>query len=52
MAIYKYDTHVHTKEVSPCGKVPAIEVVKLYKDAGYHGIVITDHYCDSFFESL
>jgi len=52
MAIYKYDTHVHTKEVSPCGKVPAVEVVKLYKDAGYHGIVITDHYCDSFFESL
>jgi len=52
MALYKYDIHVHTKEVSSCGKVPAIEVVKLYKDAGYHGIVITDHYFASFFINL
>ncbi|NLX64705.1 MAG: PHP domain-containing protein [Clostridiaceae bacterium] len=52
MTTFKYDTHVHTKEVSFCGKVPAIEVVKLYKDAGYHGIVVTDHYFDYFFESL
>ncbi len=23
MNYYRYDTHVHTSEVSPCGKVPA-----------------------------
>ncbi len=41
---YKYELHCHTKEVSLCGQVPAAEIVKMYKDAGYNGIVITDHY--------
>lgn len=52
MNTYKYDLHVHTDETSPCGKVKASEVVRLYKGEGYHGIVITDHYFDGFFESL
>lgn len=52
MTVYKYDTHVHTSEVSPCGKVPAAEAVRLYKDAGYEGIVITDHYFDLYFEMM
>ncbi|HHW47563.1 MAG TPA: PHP domain-containing protein [Clostridiaceae bacterium] len=52
MATYKYDTHVHTSEVSPCGKVNALELVKLYKAAGYDGLVVTDHYCDEYFYSL
>jgi predicted metal-dependent phosphoesterase TrpH len=47
--MYKYDTHVHTSEVSPCGKVEAAEIVRLYKQEGYSGIVITDHYYDGFF---
>lgn len=48
----KYDTHVHTSEVSSCGCVPAKEVVQIYKDAGYQGIIITDHYYDNYFASL
>lgn len=52
MTVLKYDTHVHTSEVSYCAKVSAKETVKMYKDAGYHGIVITDHYCDSYFIGL
>ena len=52
MTGYKYDLHVHTDEVSPCGKVPARDVVRMYKDAGYDGVVITDHYFDGFFESF
>jgi len=52
MQLYKYDTHVHTSQVSPCGKVRGAEVVQLYKEAGYHGIIITDHYNRNFFESL
>ncbi len=39
----KIDLHVHTSEVSSCGKVPAAEMVRLYSDAGYDAIVITDH---------
>lgn len=52
MNTYKFDTHVHTCETSPCGKVAAIEVVRLYKESGYNGIVITDHYYKEYFESL
>ena len=47
-----FDTHVHTIEVSPCGKVPATQMVRYYKEAGYGGIIITDHYYDRYFETL
>ncbi|HOJ10766.1 MAG TPA: PHP domain-containing protein [Clostridiales bacterium] len=50
--MYKYDIHTHTSEVSPCGRVNASEVVKLYKQAGYKGIVITDHYYKGFFDKI
>ncbi|AGC67499.1 PHP domain protein [Thermoclostridium stercorarium subsp. stercorarium DSM 8532] len=52
MKYFKFDTHVHTSETSPCGKVDAKTVVQLYKKAGYHGIVITDHYIREYFEGL
>lgn len=38
-----FDTHVHTAEVSPCGQVSGGEIARMYKRAGYDGIVITDH---------
>ena len=41
---YKYELHCHTKMVSQCGQVPPKEIVKLYKEKGYSGIVITEHY--------
>ena len=41
---YKYELHCHTKEVSRCASIPAREIVKMYKEKGYDGIVITDHY--------
>ncbi len=41
---YKYELHCHTKEVSRCGQVPARDIVRMYKEKGYSGIVITDHY--------
>lgn len=41
---FLFDTHIHTKETSPCGKIPAAKLVQLYKQAGYRGIVITDHF--------
>jgi len=39
----KIDLHVHTSETSSCGKVPAAEMARLYHEAGYDLIVITDH---------
>lgn len=49
---FLYDCHVHTAETSWCGVLPAEEMVRLYKDAGYTGIVIADHYFQEYFELL
>lgn len=47
---YKFETHFHTSETSPCGRVPAKQAVRLYKEAGYKGIIVTDHYFRGFFD--
>jgi len=49
--MYKIDTHVHTADVSPCGVVPARELVNMYKESGYDTVIITDHYGDYFFHN-
>ena len=41
---FKYDLHVHTSPVSPCGDFPPEEVVDKYIALGYNGIVITNHF--------
>lgn len=41
---YKYDLHVHTSPVSKCGDFSPMEVVDRYADAGFRGIVITNHF--------
>lgn len=41
---YVYETHCHTDESSRCGKVPGVETARMYKEAGYAGIVVTDHF--------
>ena len=40
----KIDLHVHTSEISLCGHVSAADTVKLYKEAGYGAIVVTNHF--------
>ncbi|HPJ03642.1 MAG TPA: PHP domain-containing protein [Candidatus Limiplasma sp.] len=40
----KWELHTHTAQGSSCGKLSAAEVVFEHKQAGYSGIVITDHY--------
>ena len=41
---YRYDLHVHTVEGSACGRSPGAELADFYKEKGYTGIVITDHF--------
>ena len=41
---YKYETHMHTSEVSACGRLPAKSQVQAYKKKGYTGIIMTDHF--------
>lgn len=43
----QFELHFHTDESSPCGKVKAAEGVKLLRDEGYTGIVVTDHFSKS-----
>lgn len=41
---YKYELHCHTAGVSRCASVKPEELVNYYANAGYDGIVLTDHY--------
>ncbi|HPT79300.1 MAG TPA: PHP-associated domain-containing protein [Candidatus Atribacteria bacterium] len=41
---YLYDTHVHTSQGSACGRNTGAEMVRAYAEAGYAGIIITDHF--------
>lgn len=50
--MYRFDTHVHTSEISPCGNVSAQDTIRLYRDAGFSGVCITDHFFDVYFNSL
>ena len=41
---YKYETHLHTKEASACSFNTGAELVRAAKEAGYAGIMVTDHH--------
>ena len=47
--MYKYELHAHTHECDRDAHLSACELVHLYKDAGYAGMVITDHYIERFY---
>lgn len=49
---YKYELHCHTSDVSLCASSSAEEAIKFYKEKGYDGIVITDHYSPQTFLHL
>ena len=49
---YRYDTHVHTSEASRCAKDTAAAQVRAYKERGYTGIIITDHFVHSWWQRL
>ncbi len=42
--MYKYETHLHTKEGSACASAPAADMARAHKAAGYDGIFVTDHF--------
>ena len=44
MASYIYETHMHTSQASACGRSLGREYIPKYMDAGYAGIIITDHF--------
>ena len=40
---YLYETHCHTSQSSACAKCSGKELAEAAKEAGYTGIIITDH---------
>lgn len=42
--MFKYETHLHTSEGSKCGTSTGAEMARKYKDEGYDGIFVTDHF--------
>ena len=45
---FKYETHMHTSEVSACAVSPAAEQVRAYSARGYAGVIVTDHFINGF----
>ena len=41
---FKYETHLHTSETSLCGASSGAEYAVFYKNLGYTGIFVTDHF--------
>lgn len=50
--MFKTETHLHVAEVSNCSKVKAAEMVKLYMEAGYKTLFVTDHLSPAYLGSL
>lgn len=44
--MYRYETHLHTYPVSKCAQVGVREVLEFYKEMGYEGVFITNHFLD------
>lgn len=41
--LYKYETHLHTKEASACASASGRDMAYAAKEHGYTGIIVTDH---------
>lgn len=42
----RIETHAHTSDGSPCGKQSAYDTVRLYKQAGFDVLILTNHFSD------
>lgn len=42
--LYRYETHCHCSQCSACSRSTAQELVRAYYDAGFAGLVLTDHF--------
>jgi histidinol phosphatase-like PHP family hydrolase len=41
---YLYETHLHTAHSSACAVSGGAEYISIYKEMGYSGIIVTDHF--------
>ena len=48
--MYLYETHLHAQPVSACAHVSIRENLEFYKEKGYTGVFMTDHFADGNFK--
>lgn len=48
--MYQFELHAHTRECDPTAYIMAEDLVSMYAEKGYQGLVITDHYIHLFDE--
>lgn len=46
MPPYRYETHLHTWPVSKCARATVRETLEFYKNIGYAGVFLTNHFID------
>lgn len=46
MKKFLYETHLHTSPVSKCARTTVRESLEIYKNLGYAGVFITNHFID------
>ena len=44
--MHRYETHLHTAPVSRCARASVEESLEFYKNLGYDGVFITNHFLD------
>ncbi len=44
--MYRYETHLHTYPVSACARATVRDTLVFYKELGYDGVFITNHFLD------
>lgn len=45
--MYKLETHCHSNLVSRCSRLSPKELINIYKENGYNGLIITEHFLNS-----
>ena len=50
--MYKLELHCHTRDVSACSDCPAERQIEIYRNAGYSGLVSTNHINRGTFERM
>lgn len=46
--MYFYETHCHTQETSRCGRSSAHDMMAAYKEKGFTGVIVTDHFVNGY----
>jgi histidinol phosphatase-like PHP family hydrolase len=50
--LFKTEAHLHTYPVSSCAQLTPVEQVRLFKEAGYDTIIVSDHFSPHHFKKL